>query len=224
MLRLESSRPLATAAEILEAEYGWTINYEDPQDYCPQETTGATGAAVTKVVNQPRPLIPKPVRLEVRFPLAPHPPTNMEKRAILSRVVEAARREAGRNFTLMEADGSVDLIPSGYLDANCRFIARRSLMDTRVALEPGPRSFARILQEFVAALSKATGRPIGLGAGPTNFLNQTQLPMASLGGPARSVLRRLIDASKRKLAWQLLVDPGTGMAMLNLHFVETAQK
>lgn len=223
-IRIESGRPLAAAAEALEAEYGWQINYEDPQSFCPQEVSEISDQPKPHAANAARVLVPKPVRFEPTYAQPLNPPTAAERRATIARVLEAARREIARNFTFLEAGGSIDLIPSGFFDENCKFITRASIMDARVYLPPGPRNFERALQEFTAALSKATGRQVGLGSAPLNFLTQTQLALASMGGPARSVLRRLIEASRRKLAWRLLVDPGTGKAALNLHFVDRAER
>lgn len=223
-IRIESGRPLADAAEALEAEYGWQINYEDPQSFCPQEVSEFPDRLKPAATHATRVLIPKPVRFEPTYRQPLNPPTAAERRATIARVLETARREIARNFTFLEADGGIDLIPSGFFDENCKFVTRASILDARVYLPPGPRSFERALQEFTAALSKATGRRVGLGSVPPNFLNQTQLPLASMGGPARSVLRRLIETSRRKLAWRLLVDPGTGMAILNLHFVDRAER
>ncbi|QOY89431.1 hypothetical protein [Paludibaculum fermentans] len=219
-IQLESGRPLAAAAEALEVQYGWQINYEDPPSYCPQEITNVTAQAKSIAGNAARVPVLKPVRFEPTFIQPVDPPTASERRAIVSRVVEAARKYIGRNYTFMEMGGSFDLIPSGFLDGNCKFVMRSSVMDTRITLPAGPRTFDRALQEFTAALSKAAGRPVGLGSAPLNLLGQTQLPLAPMGGPARSVLRRLIETSKRKLAWQLLVEPGNGMALLNLHQVQ----
>lgn len=223
-IRIESGRPLAAVAETLEAEYGWQINYEDPQSFCPQEISEIQDQLKAHTANGARVVIPKPVRFEPTYAQPLNPPTAAERRATIARVLEAARREIARNFTFLEADGSIDLIPSGFFDENCKFITRASILDARVYLPPGPRNLERALQEFVAALSKSTGRQVGLGTVPTSFLSQTQLTLAAMGGPARSVLRRMIAAGRRRLAWQLLVDPGTGKAVLNLHFVDRAER
>lgn len=221
-IRIESGRPLAAAAEALEAEYGWQINYEDPQSFCPQEVSDIVDPRKPPAGSGGRVLVPKPVRFEPTYAQPLNPPTTSERRATIARVVEAARREIARNYTYLEAGESIDLIPSGFFDEDCKFVMRASLMDTRIYLPSGPRSFDRALHEFTAALGKAAGRQVGLGAVPANFLSQTQLPLGAIGGPARSVLRRLIEASRRRLAWRLLVDPGTGNALLNMHFVDRA--
>ncbi|MBN9660144.1 MAG: hypothetical protein J0H49_18295 [Acidobacteria bacterium] len=223
-IRIESGRPLAAAADSLEAEYGWQINYEDPESFCPREVIEVVDTRKPPAGTGGRVLVPKPVRFNPTYAQPLNPPTTSERRATIARVLEAARREIALNYTYLESDGSIDLIPSGFFDEDCKFVTRASLMDTRIYLPPGPRNFDRALHEFVAALSKATSRQVALGAMPANFLYQTQLPLGAMGGPARSVLRRLIEGSRRKLAWQLLVDPGTRKALLNLHFVDRAEQ
>jgi hypothetical protein len=221
-IRIESGRPLAAAAEALEAEYGWQINYEDPESFCSQEISEIVDTRKPPAGSGGRVLVPKPVRFDPTYAQPTNPPTTSERRATIARVVEAARREIARNYTYLEAGGSIDLIPSGFFNEDCKFVTRAAILDARVYLPPGPRNFERALQEFAAALSKATRLQVGLGTVPTNFLTQTQLTLGAMGGPARSVLRRLIEGSRRKLAWQLLVDPGTRKALLNLHFVDRA--
>ncbi|MGC4053899.1 MAG: hypothetical protein QM757_32835 [Paludibaculum sp.] len=223
-IRLESGRPLASAAEALESEYGWEINYEDPPSYCPQEISDISDPLKPGSVSGARVMVPKIVRFSPTYAQPLNPPSAVERRATIARLVQAARREIARNYTYLETGISIDLIPTGFFDENCKFVTRASIMDTRVYLPSGPRSLDRALHEFTAALTKASGRQVGLGAAPANFLNQTQLTLAAMGGPARSVLRRLIEASRRRLAWQLLVDPATGKALLNLHFVERAER
>lgn len=217
---IDSGRPLAYAVEALEAKYGWQVNYEDPQGYCAQETSDVTAQLSRQPGNPTRVLVPKSVRFELSFAPPANPATAAEKRRVLTNLIETSRSATGRQYTLVEEADSFDLVPAGFLDANCRFVARSSILDSKITLEPGFRSLEKTLREFVDELSRVSGRRVGIGGGPTNFMFQTQFSFSATNEPARSVIRRVLGSTRRKLAWQLLVGPGSDMTLLNLHFVE----
>src|SRR5262249_44827907 len=65
----------------------------------------------------------------------------------------------------------------------------------------------KMLEDFCEALGKATSKHIVVGIFPANAVLSYDGTLNADEEEARSVLKRALDATNRRLTWQLLYDP-----------------
>jgi hypothetical protein len=202
VLTVENPRPFVTAIRILEAKYGWQINYEDPPYTDPKDLVDRTHPAYR---GSHKAIDIRDQRLEVHYAVSPITRKPESPATILQMLIDdhAQRGNPGR-FQLKEFAGINSVIP-----------VQGSILDTPITLENKERTFWETVKEIVGALSSVSGIRV---RGPA--ITRPTFERFSFGAenePARDVLLRLFKMQEdRQFSWHLLYSPSWGYA-LNVH-------
>ncbi len=206
---VEDSRPVGKAVAMLVAQQGFKITYEDPSFAYSDDITQRTESEGRKA------RAPKGGRLLLAMPAARQ--TEQDLTGILSKLLEAnAALNRGGRFRLRQSGDEFHIIPSEVKDTNGQWIEQASVLDAKISLPAERRVGLQILETFCETLSKATNKRIVVGTFPANAVLPYDGALNAEEEEARSVLRRVLDATNRRLTWQLLYDPQTRWHFLNV--------
>src|SRR5215813_3676727 len=201
-LTVENPRPLAAAIRILEAKYGWQINYEDPPYNDAKDLVDRTHPSYR---GSHKAIDPKGGRVEIRYFVSPITGKPESSTRLLEMLVDnhATRGNPGR-FEVISIAGLNSVIP-----------VEGSILDTHITLVDKRRTFWETLIEILQELSRVTNTRVG-GPAMTGTTYQ-RFSFSAENEPARDVLIRLFKTrDERQYWWHLLYGPGWGYAF-NLH-------
>jgi hypothetical protein len=194
-LFVDSPRPLDAGAMTLAVKFRLRISFEDPP-YMYKDDIKDVTAEVSRTPNSAhRVLIPKGGHLTLTFPVRPDG-SPRDVTALLRALVDAANAQYPFAFRLEHEGDLFTLIPTRTRDQQGQEIAVIPLLDRRVTIPPGTRSIAVTAHLMADALSAQTGRRVSccqshIAGVPWGL---TVIGFEAHDEPARSVLKRLIDA------------------------------
>lgn len=201
-LIVENPRPLAAAIRILEAKYGWQINYEDPPYNDLKDLVDRTHPAYR---GSHMAIDPRGGRIEIRYFVSPTTGKPESSVSLLEMLIDDhARRGNPGRFQVKVIAGADYVIP-----------VQGSILDTHITLPDKQRTFGETLREILQTLSRVTNTRV---SGPA--ISQPTFQPFSFSAenePARDVLIRLFKTrDDRQYSWHLLHGPDWGYAF-NLH-------
>ncbi len=206
---VDSPRPLAAAALMLEERFGRRVTYEDAPFVHGGDVVRDDGGRI----------IPRGGRLYVRYAAGDG------LREILAECVKTHTRLGYPGvYGAEDREGDYHVVPRGFLDADGSMKERPPLLDTMISLPAQTRSGLQFVEDLVQTLSRITGETVKVGTLPTNALNQTQVAGNSSTGGAGTLLLSLLRAMGKCFSWQLLHDPGSTEFFLNIHTVSEQGK
>ncbi len=225
---VEDPRPLAKAAEYLEAVYGVPITYEDPPYAHPSEITDATALVRGGQTVGRRILIPRGGSLSFAYENMPQPDKETAllgaSTAISGLLTNYQTSTGSARFVVIQELGSLHVVPMRFTDRRGQVQDLKPILDTTVSLLPEGRTAAQLVTDLCEALSVATGQTLIPGNIPDALLarHKTAFPVSNIS--ARSVLDQLFAEIDAPLSWQLFHDPGLNWFVLNIHPVSLPAK
>ena len=134
-----------------------------------------------------------------------------------------SRYEASGNpglFRVFREGDSCHVVPRGVIDAQGAEVARGSVLDAPIALEPGHRTLAAIVPEIAEKTGARTGVPMVMASAPTNLFQQTRVHVDGRTSSARALLVRYLGTARLRLSWRLFYGPGMKKYFLNVRIVD----
>lgn len=222
------ARPLATAADRLQARLGVPINYEDPQYVDESEIEDVAREVVRddcySAIPPCRVLIPKRSRLSGSIMT-----TGVEPSAAVRAAINLHHQNRNPGiFRLLTPPDSFTIVGSQVKGPGGQMIASFSPLDRLVSIAPQKRSayeFVRLVCELVSQW----GVKVELVSYPTNLFTQMSVDIGADNQPARTVLLRAYaslhwadpdlvssPAPKRRLVWRLFYGPAEKAYYMNV--------
>lgn len=197
-LLVESTRPLAAAIGILEKNYDWQINYEDPPYTDPRDLVDRTHP---NYKGPGRSIDPRGGRLDIRYSVSPSTGKPDPVTVLQMLIDDHVKRANPGQFQIRVVGGLYSVIP-----------AQGSILDTAISLPEIERNYMDTLIEILRALSAAIGVKV---AGPAFYTSRPErFKIGANNEPAREVLLRLFEAMKGyQFSWHLLYGPNWGYAL-----------
>ncbi len=215
-------RPLAVAVRDLEQRYGWIVTYEDP----PYVYEGDVEDITRLVARDYRPTTPKLVGprsgVFVFDYVVPRGMATPDPAVLLRELVEAYNVSGSAGAFALTRTGRVfHVVPAASRDSAGTVRPRLSILDTKITIPDGERNALGMIESIRDAVNQSKGTAIIIGTVPLNLLARVRLRQGAHNESARAVLLRTLEATGRKLSWQLLND-GTSAASygLNIHGVK----
>lgn len=222
-----SPRPLVQAISALNEEYGWVVDYEDPpyvsdaelvDDTDPQWRANNPGApGVTIVAGGP---------FQLEYDEGPEITGHEGREAVLRKVVAAYNRSGNPGkFTLRaEGEGRYSVVGTSVKNQSRQDQNVSPILDTPISLPAQQRNGEDTVKAILTQLSAKTGVKMGIGSYSMNVLVQTQVTVGGENVPARSLLLKTFDATKRPLIWSLLYDADSKIYFLNISVASRATR
>ncbi len=237
-LSVQDARPLAKAAEVLEARYGWQVSYEDVAYANAGDILDVT-SNVVKPENlhagaEPKKvLIPKggPILLAYDINAATRIPESPE--TVLKSLLDIHQKNGyPGQFSVQQAGHYFHIIPTKVKNESGILAASSSPFDVLVSFPEEERNvFDAIKLLYEEVNGNNSGAKIGLGVLPLGILDKSKVVIGANYEPARSVLRRILTtcrwkdpeierlAPKKDLSWQMFYGPDIKKYALNIHVV-----
>jgi hypothetical protein len=218
-LAVTGARPLADAVDALQGEYGWHINYEDPQFISKLDVTESTDVRYANAASGTRPHTPNGGAFSVDFPAgmgskAPDPASTLKI------VIDAYNKSSNPGQFEVRAQGQYfDVVGiSAHNDAGA-IQQQHSPLDELITVSSAEQPAIDAVISICDQISKL-GATVNLGVYPRSALSRPiSLVVTKL--PAREALSRIASAAVgeggRTMCWRLLYDPDSKSYFINLH-------
>jgi hypothetical protein len=208
---IESSRPLADIADILQSRYERPVAYEDPiwqwkGDEDRRDVGRDAGRASLMAV--------VPVRQIFRLPavLTKSRPTKLSADLLEQILSDYHRQNPGPRFRVLQSKYGLHLVPEIAYDAEGRLGPARNAMDATITVAEATRTAHGHFAAVCAAVSQATGvrvDPSAIGVFEDWYKTLFDAPDDKLtwgasGVTARDALADLLSHSATSFSWQLL--------------------
>lgn len=221
----DPGRPLAEIVRILEERHGWVITYEDPHYVYAEEISDVTHkVSRNHAPGKPRVLVPRVRGFDFRYS-TPVGRDALGASPILERLLAAYHRSGNPGkFRFHSAGPIIHVVPAMARDTRGALAPYEPVLDARIEMPLATRTALEMLDAIVAQVAVARGTKVILGTVPVNLLQTTTVRDAVTNEVARDALSRTLEATGRKLSWQLFYGPGTRRYVLNVHLVPEAPR
>ena len=228
VLIVDAPRPVDSAAITLAQEFGIAVSVEDPP-YLFRDDVKDVTAEVSRTPNPPRrALIPKGGPLEVRFFLnSDGSPQDLP--GLLRDIIATANARLPFAYRVDRDGNRFTLVPTRTRDVLGQVVEVTPLMDRRVTIAAGTRSIAATAALMADALSAQTGLRVSCCQGAVAGVpwGMAEIAFEANNEPARSVLRRLIEAASpgqsQRAYWLQRCDPlPSDWCFINLAYANRA--
>jgi hypothetical protein len=206
-------RPLRQAVEALVAEYGWTVDYEDPA-YSAGEGLERTDPEFVASHPGERQHLVGGHRFESEFPEDANTPASVtEEKAVLQKVIADYdnSKNPGKFSLLDEGGGRFAVVGTGGAGQ-----PPIGVLDSPITVNSKSTNGAWALDKICNSLTTSSGVQVRLLQYPLNILVRTQITLHAENEPARDVLRAVLVQASQKLMWSLLYDIDDKTYYLNL--------
>ena len=198
-IHASSPRPVEQALSGIRREYGLILDYEEG----PVRDSSNLAAAGNRQILK---------GADIKVTMAgPKDSTPAEEAAFLqSALAELHAAGGSRQFTLLQgANNRLTVTPS---DAPLR------VLDTKILIDPRPRSIDATIEEIFRALNNESGIVIERGGLVDNELSNTIVTVGSTSTPiaARDLLSQALNGTLYAKFWILTWDPNTDRYAMNL--------
>jgi hypothetical protein len=221
-LTVTDSRPLARALDSLQLQYGWLIDYEDPQyisklDY--SEDKGLPGSSTTN----PGRKIPAGSSFKVEYPAGSAPSAAPDEQKALQSIVDSYNRSSnpGRFELRHDTDAHFDVVGTAAHDSEGKISRQEVPFDLAISLPAEERSVSETLNLVCQKISGQNSLKVTLGIYPLG-LDHVRTTVGAKELSARALVQRAVESSGRKLYWRLLFDPDSNSYVLNIHHAASA--
>jgi len=207
-LIVDSPRPVDSAALTLAQRYDLSINSEDPQYRFASDMKDVTATVVRTLRPGLRVFIPRGGKLEVEFALnSAAAPQNV--RQLLEDVVATANRRFPFAYRLIGDGDSLTFVPTATRNAEGRIMPAPALLDLKVSIQAGTRPVYESAKLMADALSTQTGFHVSCCQAAIAGIpwGMEAVPFEAHDEPARSVLTRLIHATRGRYFYLQRCDP-----------------
>ena len=223
------SRALAKALDLIQNHYGVEISYEDAEYTFGGDLMDVTDLGWWKQhPDDPRrSLTPRGGSLSIEFPPSFNGDRLSSAFSAVARMLSAhdLQQLPGR-FRLVQDGATLFVVPREVRNTAGVWVAATSPLDSSVDIRRQDWNALKLVQEIADQISKRTGREVGLGNVPMNFLMNQHVELEAHGEPARQVLTRLFREGnwrvpaaplpRQDIMWRLYYSPGGRNYALNL--------
>ena len=219
ILRVESPRPLDSAAVTVAETYHWVINAEDPPYACADDLKDISSSQFRQAYPGRKLLIPKGGALEVSYRVPPNgEPLNPEP--VLRQIVSTYNSHFPFRYRV-ETQGDVySFVPEVGRNSACKPVSIARLLDMRMSIPKTATDAQDMFTLLGRALSKTTGLHVSCGFGIfDNGLAQTPVVVEATGERARDVLLRMTKSIGYRMQWLERSDPTDGVWMINMQYL-----
>ena len=206
VLRIDSDRPLDSAAQILASSYQIDVSAEDPPFACSKDVVD-THPSRTNALAAEHFYLPKGSNFQVRFSVDRlRYPLNI--RGLLADVVAAYNRNSAFQYRLQEDGDFYSFVPVAGRDARCRSVGITALLDRRISLPAITMRIYNAIAIIESALSKQTGEPINVNTQCwLNRIPDLEVSLPPETAPARDFLLAIIKATHYRFYWLVREQP-----------------
>jgi hypothetical protein len=225
-----SGRPVASAAEQLEALYGIPVTYEDPPYVHESEIRDVTSQVRRDGQADPKVFVPRGGTFSFVYDASSIGADDRSQKAARASntIIEVLRSYAAlRNaevFRLAQENGLLHIVPTHFVNSSGQLEQMQPLLDTAISVPPKERDGASLVSEICQSLSTATHQTVIVGTGPWALFAADATTITTSGESARSVLSRLLAEMPVALSWRLLYDPGLHWYVFNVHGVDPTKR
>ena len=218
-LAVTGARPLADAVDALQSEYGWHINYEDPQFISKLDVTESTDVRYANAASGTHPHTPNGGAFSVDFP-AGVGSKSPDAASTLKIVIDAYNKSSNPGqFELRTQGQYFDVVGVVAHNEAGAIQQQHSPLDELITVSSAEQPAIDAVISICNQISKL-GPTVNLGVYPRSALSRPiSLAVAKL--PAREALSRIASAtvgeSGRTMCWRLLYDPDSKSYFINLH-------
>jgi hypothetical protein len=218
-LAVNDPRPLAQAFDVLQQQYGWRINYEDPQYTAKPDLADAKGAADQSSASGSH-KIPAGGNFAVDFPSGSAPNTPPDEQKTLQLMVDAYNHSEnpGRFELRQDSPEQFDVVGTSARDSQGKISTQPAPLDLAITIPSAERTIADTIDILCQKVSEKSHHQITLGVHPLG-LDRAKITIGGKELKARAYLVSAIEPSGRKISWRLIYDPESKSYVLNLHIV-----
>jgi hypothetical protein len=215
-----NGRPLHETVLALGEEYGWQVDYEDPQYDPGSEIVDADDPATRALhPDRPRIMFPNGGAFDVNYSEPTGSNRELSELHVLQSVVAAYNQTAnpGRFFLENEPGGRIAVVGASKSLGVTPETQNDAFLSTRMSLPIAQRSLGATIQAILDTVTETTNIHASIGSGPTPRVMETT--MVTVGGTdvtARDLLRQSLDQSGRTWLWSMLFEPTYGTYFLNV--------
>jgi len=210
------SRPLLQAIDALQRQYGWAVDYEDPQ-YLP------TPAGRPSPPNRREPrsaaTIERGFGVQFEVPADGRP----DEQSILTTVVDAYNQSEGAaQFKVVrENDRRWAVVGVGARGPNNEIVTQQPILDFRIRLVPEQRTAGATIELICQKVSAASELSVSAKGASPALHEDTALTVGGSDVPARELLLRTLASMGSNLYWCLLYDADEKSYALNIKVAES---
>lgn len=198
-------RPLLQSLDWLQQQYGWVVNYEDPEFSVAPDSQAAASST-----NRRRAYAAGADAggFSVQFNVGAEGsrPPNEEK--LLRALVDAYNDSGGSaQFELLKQDDGFAVVGVAVRDASEQYVQQQPILGLSVTLESQKSPAADALALICRQLAEQSRVPVSL-----QLDEEFRAGAVKVGGapaPARTMLARVMASLPAKLCWRLLYDANT---------------
>jgi|HubBroStandDraft_5_1064220.scaffolds.fasta_scaffold108866_2 hypothetical protein len=208
-LAANDPRPLAQALDALQRQYGWLVNYEDPEYVSkldlveetqpPQRRNSSSDAKVH---------YPGGGAFNMDFPNPAASSSPPDEQTTLQLLVDTYNQSnnPGRFELRKTAERRFDIVGTAAHDAMGHISQQAVLFDLPVTLPSRQRSALETIELICSQITGRTHTKVALGVFPMSLRN-TMVKVGGSKAPARALLSQTLTATGRKFVWRMLYDP-----------------
>ena len=213
-------RPIAAAADAVEAHFGRVVTYEDTRYIHPEDIVDVTDEVSRSPDRSKRILAMRRERIDVEYVPAGGT-TDDQVAAALDEILASARRTRNiGDFRVDRVSGGFHVVPVAIKGRSGAREPYAPLLDTPITLWREEGTIARAMERITADVSERTGLRLVRGVEPTNLFVQRHVTLEANNERARDVLWRVLQSVRPDLSWRLLCSVGEkGECALSVHFL-----
>ena len=213
----DEARPLASALRQVEEQLGVVATYEDTCYLDPSEITDKTRELSRTSVPERRILVMR----GGSFSFEQRDSSKATPAAVFEALLQKWARDGYRSkFDVQKAEGGYHIVPTAAIDELGSIAPCVSPLDAVVSLEPKEESPQETLFRLVDAVSRASGRRVGVSVRGVPKTRSVTLFGGATSEVARDVLWQVLRDLGDSYSWQLLCSVGRDRECgLNIHRV-----
>jgi hypothetical protein len=215
LLKIDSYRPLDSAATLLSGEYHIHVNAEDPPFACKEDVIDLEPGKTHPLASEHF-YLPKGAAFEVRYAVdgqnRPADPIGL-----LRQTVSAYNAHSSFEYKLQTEGDVFTFVPVRGRNANCQQKPLTALLDLKISIPPSDRPTYDNVRLFEQKLGSLAREPVSLLT--EAWLNHTVPDHFILGAndePAREVLLRIIRMTHYRFSWLVREQPFLSGWIINL--------
>jgi hypothetical protein len=215
VLRINSNRPLDSAAYILASDYQINISAEDPPFACPGDILEAGPKQKTPLAGEHM-YLPKGSAFEIHFSVnESRYPAN--SRDLLDQVVAAYNRTSSFRYRVRQEGNFFAFVPASARDKTCHMTGIKPVLDEQISLPGEDMAIYTAVAAIESALSQKIGEPVHINTQDwLNRIPNLKVSFPSRSASARDLLVTVIKATHFRFYWLTREQPIHAGWVINL--------
>jgi hypothetical protein len=219
-LTVSGARPLVTALDALQNQYGWSVNYEDPQYVAKSDLVESTDARYANAAAGTRPHVPNGGLFSMDFPLGDG--SGPDEATTLKSLIEAYNKTSNPGQFELRGQGTrFDVVGVAARDDLGKLKKQSPPLDSVITLSPQESRAIDGVTFVCEQISKLTSLNLSVGVYPRNLFNRPLKIGTAEKLPARDALSKIfamaLPGKEKNVSWRLLYDPDLQTYVLNVH-------